>query len=98
MTNEELAQKFLSETEVGYTNKTWKKLTALLGDAAIDGTCDWMYSDPDYGGWASMCGSEFRFEDGSPTENGMVRCCNCGKKIIETLNPNIDYENNEWIV
>ena len=59
-------------------------------------TCAWEYSDPDYNEWYSQCGFEFRFEDGGPIDNKMKYCCVCGKPMIETINPNIDYENDEW--
>ena len=59
-------------------------------------TCAWEYSDPGYNEWSSMCGASFRFDEGTVTGNGMKRCMRCGKVVIETINPLIDYENDEW--
>ena len=59
-------------------------------------TCAWEYSDPDFNEWSSMCGASFRFDEGTALENGMKRCMRCGKIIVETINPLIDYETDEW--
>ena len=59
-------------------------------------TCAWEYSDPDYNEWSSTCGASFRFDEGTVLENKMKFCMGCGKIVVETINPNIDYENDEW--
>jgi len=33
--------------------------------------------------WKTACGNLFTIIEGSPSENGMLFCCYCGKKIVE---------------
>lgn len=43
--------------------------------------CEWRENGDD--GWRSSCGKEFYFEDGTPSDNGMVYCMKCGKPAVE---------------
>ena len=104
MDSREKIRKHISDRQVRFMlNEEEDILTALLNEhtkEAIEAheaeTCAWEYSDPDYNEWSSMCGASFRFDDGTALENGMKRCIRCGKIVVETINPNIDYENDDW--
>ena len=43
--------------------------------------CEWRESESS--SWVSDCGKEFYFEDGTPSDNGMVYCMKCGKPAVE---------------
>jgi hypothetical protein len=43
--------------------------------------CKWT-QDAD-GNWFMECGGAFILNDGTPSENRMKFCCECGKKLVE---------------
>lgn len=44
--------------------------------------CRWFY-DPDEDVWVSACGVKFVLNDGTPAENGMRYCLQCGRKLAK---------------
>lgn len=47
-------------------------------------TCKWTLDDADENAWRPECGGDlFRLSSGTPSDNKMVHCCYCGKKIEE---------------
>ena len=53
---------------------------ATRAEADRAGECQWVPSD---GGWKTSCGHMYIFETGGPTENRVVYCCYCGKRLAE---------------
>ena len=45
--------------------------------------CTWEY-DSDLDTWETECGESFCLTNGTPSENGMIYCFHCGKKIQES--------------
>jgi hypothetical protein len=43
--------------------------------------CKWVEDEEGY--YETKCGHYFVINDGTPSENDMVFCCYCGKKIKE---------------
>jgi len=43
-------------------------------------TCKWVY-DEDEDCWHTSCGNAFVLTEGTLSDNGMVYCCYCGKRI-----------------
>ena len=46
-------------------------------------TCAWTYLEADEV-WLTACGTEWHFEDGTPSEYGVKFCCGCGKPLAIT--------------
>ena len=68
----------LDATRDKYANETM----IPLARKALNSTCKWRY-DEDDGCWVTACGEQFCLEDGGPSENGMIFCYHCGKRILE---------------
>ena len=64
-----------------------------LGGATMNDKCTWE-NDGD-GNWDTQCGNAFSLNDGMPSENGMVYCCFCGKKIVEIFEDVEDVQDDE---
>ena len=47
--------------------------------------CNWNETEPDFDLWESDCGMAFHMEQGTPSENGMMFCCRCGKPLVEHI-------------
>lgn len=45
-----------------------------------DQLCIWR-EDPD-GVWETSCGEYFQINDGTPSENGMLFCYHCGRRLV----------------
>lgn len=47
--------------------------------------CEWQHDNDIYNPdtWKSDCGLIWLFADGGPSQNEMIYCCKCGKKLIE---------------
>ena len=45
--------------------------------------CEWQKVYDDYNIWESECGLTWELIDGTPKENNMNYCPNCGKQLIE---------------
>lgn len=48
---------------------------------SAENCCEWRESEDS--SWVSSCGKEFYFEDGTPSDNGMLYCMKCGKRAVE---------------
>lgn len=58
------------------------ELAALKAERAL--ACVWTHDEwHDY--WESACGQAFVCEDGKPTDNDMLFCSYCGKRIEERV-------------
>ena len=44
--------------------------------------------------WETECGNAFCFGDGGPTDNGMIYCSYCGRKLVEVV-PKPEAEDDE---
>ena len=47
------------------------------------GVCTWT-QDSYWGNWDSACGLSWQFTGGSPSDNEMVCCPKCGRKLVES--------------
>ena len=64
------------------TPKKVKEAIAELQEA-MNKTCEWKLSNYDYNLWVGKCGAEWTLIDGTPTENKMNFCPQCGGKLID---------------
>jgi len=61
--------------------------------SAAELACTWTQDDYECGTYTADCGFVFALNDGSPSENGLKYCCNCGKPLAENLYQPEDDEN-----
>ena len=45
--------------------------------------CIWIEDEWSGGAWATACGALFVLNDGTPSQNGMLFCHHCGKRLVE---------------
>jgi hypothetical protein len=43
--------------------------------------CTWTWEEE--GAWNTSCANQFVVNNGTPSENGMIYCCYCGRKLKE---------------
>jgi hypothetical protein len=49
-------------------------------------TCEWVGTYDEYETtWEGSCGAEFILLEGTPAENGMKYCPNCGRKLTQRV-------------
>ena len=85
--NEALLKAFRDNTFIWM--RFWYSSTAsgvhkfVLKTRIKEDTCKWTeVSHNDYYFWETECGDTFQFIDGNPSNNHMVYCPYCGRKII----------------
>ena len=54
------------------------------GCPRCEAICSWVEQDEGEC-WETSCGKIFVFNYGSPSENGMIFCCYCGKPLVEAV-------------
>jgi len=75
---------------VSLAQATMERLEALedkCGETAP--VCEWQYDELD-GSWEGTCGIKWTLIDGTPSENYMVKCPQCGYKLVEVDDDDID--------
>ena len=65
------------------TTEMFNEAIAELEEAMKPKTCEWKLSNYDYNLWVGKCGAEWTLIDGTPTENKMNFCPQCGGKLID---------------
>ena len=47
--------------------------------------CNWTQEDWDSDMWSGSCGACWSLNDGTPEENDMKYCTNCGKRLVQHI-------------
>lgn len=58
-------------------------LTQLGESSSLPGACVWRIDDCDANTWAGGCGALWTLTDGTPRENGMNYCHQCGRVLVQ---------------
>ena len=65
-------------------SKTQQK--RIEAQSAVPTTCNWFQDSEDQSDlYDTTCGNRYFIIDGTPTDNGFLFCCYCGKPLTQTL-------------
>lgn len=61
---------------------TPEEYAAMAGQPPLNNTCEWT-PWREIGEWVASCGTNWTFDDATPTDAGMKFCPGCGLRLVE---------------
>jgi len=62
-----------------------ERIANALTATEPEDVCNWTQEDWDSDMWSGSCGACWSLNDGTPEENDMKYCTNCGKRLVQHL-------------